>query len=92
MPQGIIYHHDGIEDWHLLKQRLLQQPGIVAASPFVELNGLVSKNTAAEPVVLYGISPDEEIAVSQLHTYIRADVMRQLSEGARLGAGQTLSG
>ncbi|HRH76353.1 MAG TPA: lipoprotein-releasing ABC transporter permease subunit [Cellvibrionaceae bacterium] len=83
MPQGIIYHHDGIEDWHLLKQRLLQQPGIVAASPFVELNGLVSKNTAAEPVVLYGISPDEEIAVSQLHTYIRADVMRQLSEGAR---------
>ena len=40
MPQGIIYHHDGIEDWHLLKQRLLQQPGIVAASPFVELKWL----------------------------------------------------
>lgn len=83
MPQGIIYNHDGISDWRVLKQRLLQQPGIVAASPFVELNGLVSKNTAAEPVVLYGISPDEEIAVSQLHSYISASVMQQLSEGQR---------
>ncbi|HEY6527819.1 MAG TPA: lipoprotein-releasing ABC transporter permease subunit [Cellvibrionaceae bacterium] len=83
MPQGIIYHHDGISDWHLLKQRLLKQPGIVAASPFVELNALVSKNAAAEPVMLYGINPEEEIAVSQLHNYISAPVMNQLSEGAR---------
>ncbi len=83
MPQGIIYSHDGITDWRVLKQRLLAQPGIEAASPFVELNGLVSKNTAAEPVVLYGISPDEEIAVSHLHTYISAAVMQQLGEGQR---------
>ncbi|HMY40729.1 MAG TPA: lipoprotein-releasing ABC transporter permease subunit, partial [Marinagarivorans sp.] len=83
MPQGIIYNHDGISDWQVLKQRLMQQPGIVAASPFVELNGLVSKNTAAEPVILYGIRPDEEIAVSHLHTYINAAVMQQLSEGQR---------
>lgn len=82
MPQGIIYHHEGIQDWHLLKQRLLQQPGVVGASPFVELNALVSKDTAAEPVVLYGISPQEEAAVSQLHLYIAQSVMNQLSEGA----------
>jgi lipoprotein-releasing system permease protein len=83
MPQGIIYHHEGITDWHVLQQRLMKQPGIVAASPFIELNALASKNTHAEPLVLYGISPAEEVAVSQLHLYIAASVMNQLSEGAR---------
>lgn len=81
MPQGIIYHNDGINDWPVLQRRLKQQQGVVGASPFVELNALVAQDTKAEPIVLYGINPQEEAQVSDLYRYITQSVMDQLSEG-----------
>lgn len=83
MPQGIIYHNDGINDWPVLQRRLKQQQGVVGASPFVELNALVAQDTKAEPIVLYGINPQEEAQVSDLYRYITQSVMDQLSEGVK---------
>lgn len=83
MPQGIVYHNDGINDWPVLQRRLKQQPGVVGASPFVELNALITQDTKAEPVVLYGINPQEEAQVSDLYLYISQSIMDQLSEGAK---------
>jgi lipoprotein-releasing system permease protein len=81
MPQGIVYHREGINDWQVLQKRLLQQPGITAAAPFVELHALIAKATQAQPVVLYGILPSQERQVSRLDDFVEDGVLRQLEEG-----------
>ena len=81
MPQGIIYHREGISDWPAVQRRIEQQAGVVAAAPFVELNGLVSHGTAAQPVVVYGLLPAQERRVSKLSEYLNDEVLSRLDEG-----------
>lgn len=80
MPQGIIYQENGIEDWPVLQRRIEQQAGVVAAAPFVEVHALVSFQTQALPIVLYGLAPDAELKVSQLAHYLAPEVLKTLGE------------
>ena len=42
VPQAAVYHREKIADWQSLKNTLEQQPGVVAASPFVQLSALMN--------------------------------------------------
>ncbi len=78
VPQAAIYQKGGVEDWRALQGFLEEQPGIVAAAPFVQLNGLVAIGADAQPVILYGIDPAQERRVSRLGEYLNSADMEAL--------------
>lgn len=81
VPQGAVYERGGVADWPALQERLQQNPGVVAAAPFVQLEGLVSYRGRAEPVVLYGLKPEEEKRVSRIAEFIDQETLSALSDG-----------
>jgi lipoprotein-releasing system permease protein len=82
VPQGAIYHRQGITDWMQLQQRLEAMPGITAAAPFVELHALVSYRGEAVPTVLYGVDLEAEKNVSQLNRYVSDAALEQIADPA----------
>lgn len=91
MPQATLYHHSGgIADAGPLIDLALQQPGVIGAAPFVQVQGLVSWQRRVEPVNLFGIDPERELQHSALRNYLSGDVFHRLTEnpaGVILGKG-----
>src|SRR6478609_1675686 len=42
MPQAMIYQRNGVEDYKKLMQQVKNDPRVLAAAPFVQIQGLVS--------------------------------------------------
>ena len=81
VPQAAIFHRDGIQDWTLIQQQVSEDPAVLAAAPFVKLDGLVSFQNNTSAVVLYGIDPALEAKVSLIDNYLDKPVLEQLSHG-----------
>lgn len=72
LPEVTISGEEGkIHDWQALKAQLLHQPKIVAMAPYVSSQGILSANGQVVPVLLTGIVPAEERAISHLEDKIR---------------------
>jgi lipoprotein-releasing system permease protein len=80
VPQAAVYERGGTQDWWALQSRLEMRPRIQAAAPFIQLDGLVSHRGNAQPVVLYGVVPEEEARVSRLAEFLSDDVLRRLQD------------
>lgn len=87
VPQGAIYHRQGISDWQSLQQRLQEAPQVVAAAPFVELHGLVSYRGKALPLLVYGVDVNAEERVSQINQYLPGKGISQLLNRNVLSGG-----
>jgi len=55
-----------ITDWQKLEAELKATPGVTAVSPFVGAQGLLTHDGQILPIVLTGINPQQEQAVSHL--------------------------
>jgi lipoprotein-releasing system permease protein len=62
--------NDGIHDYMALSSRMEQHPHVVAASPALYEQVLVSHGSRARGVVLKGVLPDHEMKVSDLLAHI----------------------
>jgi lipoprotein-releasing system permease protein len=84
MPQAMIYHRHAIEDPEPLITDLKQQPHVLAASPFVQLQGLLSYQKRVSPVNIFGIDAVQEQTTSKLPEYLPKGTLQKLakSEGA----------
>ena len=80
VPQGAIYHRQGVDNWQRLQQRLEQAPQVVAAAPFVELHALVSYRGNAVPILLYGVDGDAEERVSGISRYLSEGTLAELTD------------
>jgi lipoprotein-releasing system permease protein len=90
MPQATLYHRDGIRDPDELAAVLLTYPGVMAVSPFVQLQGLLSHQRKVAPASLYGIDPAQESALSVVQDYLADGAFERLVQtprGVLLGAG-----
>lgn len=85
IPHGAVYSRYGIEDWGSVRDTLLQNPDIIAAAPFVELQGMLSVGKRVKPAALYGIDVDSNEAVSSVAGFIDMAVLQQLKSGADAG-------
>lgn len=56
-------------------------PGVVAASPYIALNGLVQRGKAMKPVAVRGIDPQRQLGVTDLLPYVDPKAWQALSEG-----------
>ncbi len=80
VPQGAIYQREGLDHWQELQATLERNERIVAAAPFVKLQGLVSSRGVAEPVVLYGVAPKQELRVSRISKFLPESTLMQLNQ------------
>lgn len=89
VPQAAVFERGGIQDWQGVVARLQQDPRIVAAAPFVQVDGLASFRNQTAPVLLYGVNPEAEALVSRVTDYISPQTLHRLStekENLLLGA------
>ncbi len=88
LPQAALYHREGIEDWNSLRDRLLTDPELLGAAPFVQLQGMVSYRREAIPVIIYGIEPVLEKQISVVERFLPAGALEKLAPGGIiLGVG-----
>ena len=73
----------GIEDWFSLRVEMLEKKGVVGASPFVNLEGMLSSGTNLSPAIVRGILPLEEAAVSQLERLFRIGSLNDLQANSK---------
>lgn len=79
MPQATIYHREGIQNTQELIAQLLRDKRVVAAAPFVQIQGLFTHNKKVAPVNVYGVDPVLETKLSVLEQYLPAGTFAQLS-------------
>jgi lipoprotein-releasing system permease protein len=79
-----------LPNWPKLKKQIEQQPQVVAAAPFINAQGMLTYSGASAPVMVKGILPDQEEAVSQLSSHLLQgsfDSLSAKSFNIVLGAG-----
>lgn len=68
----------GMHDWRKLVQTIPQQQGIDAAAPFVEAQGMLTRNGEVRGAMVYGIEPSMEKNVSILPQHMSKGEMTDL--------------
>lgn len=62
---GYVSGQDGtVDDWRELQERINENPGVVAAAPIVEMEGMIRTGRALTGVLVHGVLPQAEQAVS----------------------------
>jgi lipoprotein-releasing system permease protein len=56
-------------------------PGVVAAAPYIVMNGLVQRGQNMKPVQVRGIDPKQQLAVTDLLPYLQGDGWSRLVRG-----------
>lgn len=79
MPQAMVYHRHAIEHPEQLIADLKQYPRVLAASPFVQLQGLLSYQKNVAPVNIFGISAVQEKLTSKLPEFLPPNTLEKLA-------------
>jgi lipoprotein-releasing system permease protein len=62
---GYVTESDGaVDDWQALRQEIMAEPGIIAAAPVIEMEGMIRTGRSLTGVLINGIIPAEEQAVT----------------------------
>ena len=80
MPQATIYHREGIDDYPNLIKQLKQDPRILEAAPFVQIQGLFSYQKHVAPVNLFGVDPALETKLSTMEEYLPPNTFAKLAK------------
>lgn len=70
MPQAMIYHREGVEDYQTLIAQVKTDPRILEAAPFVQIQGLLTYQKRVAPINLFGIDPVQESKLSIMENYL----------------------
>lgn len=75
-----IWQQGGVEDWRGVVAAAKQAPDVLAAAPFVQLQGMLSQRGAVTGVFVVGINPDLEAKVSILPQHMVGGQVEALQE------------
>lgn len=73
----------GVADWPVLQRQLLATEGVVAAAPYVQMEGMVRSGKSLHAVLVNGVLPEEEAAVSGATINFIEGALDVLQPGAR---------
>ncbi len=71
VPHAALYSADGLSDWRGLAGEVVENPDIVAAAPFVQIQGMMSSKGRVQGVMVNGIEPEWESKVSILPDFMK---------------------
>ncbi|ART81563.1 lipoprotein-releasing system transmembrane subunit LolE [Oceanisphaera profunda] len=92
IPHGqLVTAKEPVAEWQPIAEQLNNEPGIVAVSPFVPLEGLLSRGAKLKAVRIQGVDPTLEAQVSTLAPYLDGASLTVLKPGERgLVLGKTI--
>ena len=70
-----------LADWRPLEARLARVPGVVAASPYIEEQGMVAHAGKSAGILLRGIVPADEAKVADLAAHLESGRLEDLAPG-----------
>lgn len=79
MPQAMVYHRQAIEHPEQLIADLKQHPRVLAASPYVQLQGLLSHQKRVAPVNIFGVDAEQEKSTSKLPEFLPVGTLERLA-------------
>lgn len=79
VPHISLYPGDARDDWRTTAKRIEQVPGVAAATPLLQLNGMVVNGDKVSTTLLFGVDPQREVRATQLGRFIAADAIERLS-------------
>lgn len=78
-----------LEDWQVVAKEASQHPDVKAAAPYVQAQGMLSRDDAVQGVMVRGITPDLEDKVAGFRSHMKSgslDALRPGDFGIVLGA------
>ncbi len=70
IPQAVIRHYQGLENWQDLQALVEKNEEIVAAAPFIQKQALIGQGREAVPAVLIGMDLHAERRVSHIESLL----------------------
>ncbi len=80
VPHAALYSADGLSDWRGLAREVVKNPDIVAAAPFVQIQGMMSSKGRVQGVMVNGIEPEWESKVSILPDFMKKGEFYSLND------------
>ncbi len=81
VPHAALYASDGLDDWQSLAEQVSAKKGVVAAAPFVQIQGMMSSKGRVQGVMVNGIEPEWEKEVSILPDFMTQGDFYSLNKG-----------
>lgn len=81
VPQANIMSSEPMQNWPKLVQIAERTPGVVAAAPMTQVQGMLTANGQVSGAMITGIEPARERRVSILHDFIVKGSMDTLRDG-----------
>lgn len=82
IPQATVASNEIIQDWPALVNLAKQQPHVVAAAPFTQIQGMLTAQGQVSGIVINGIDPALEQQVSIIQNHMTAGKLNDLSDGS----------
>ncbi len=81
VPHATVQSPTPINDWPQLAERLLAHPQVLAAAPFVQMQGLLTHEGTVQKVLINAVQPDAERQVSIIEDFFREGSLQVLHPG-----------
>jgi len=92
IPQATVSSNQIITDWPNLLQKAEQQPHVVAAAPFTQVQGMLTAQGQVAGIVISGIEPQYEKKVSIVQEHMVAGSLDALTDdGFGIVIGRTMA-
>jgi lipoprotein-releasing system permease protein len=81
VPHAVIKPYSDMRDWQTLQDSVLENEKVLAAAPFINAQGMVTRNGAVHGVQLNGVLPEEETSVSIISEHMIRGSLEDLKSG-----------
>ncbi|MDJ0832325.1 MAG: lipoprotein-releasing ABC transporter permease subunit [Gammaproteobacteria bacterium] len=71
----------GLTDWQQLSQQTAENEQVIGAAPYVDAEAMLSNQASVSGVIIRGILPDHEPAVSEIHEHMVSGSLDDLKPG-----------
>ncbi|MDY7024883.1 MAG: lipoprotein-releasing ABC transporter permease subunit [Pseudomonadota bacterium] len=80
VPHGVLLSEPNIQNWPSVVEEVATKPGVEAAAPFTQLQGMIAHDGRVNGVMVTGIEPEYENQVSIIGQFMRYGDLRQALE------------
>ena len=90
---GYVTGEDGtIAGWPDIRRRVGEDPGVIAAAPLVEMEGMIRTGRSLNGVLVHGVLPEAENAVSgRMINFVEGSLERLVADGRGIVLGRFLA-
>ncbi|MFT6122084.1 MAG: lipoprotein-releasing system permease protein [Oleiphilaceae bacterium] len=81
VPHAVIKPYAEMTDWKVLEEQVMKNSEVLAAAPFINAQGMITRNGSVNGVQLNGILPEEETDVSIISKHMVRGELSDLKAG-----------